>query len=105
MTLQRRFAGAVDALVSSDERVEWGRMLRAPALRTRGGHFAFASGDDLVVKLPAGRVTALIASGDGRPCEIRPGSPMREWVRVSPTHDRGLAAYLRESRDFVLGRG
>jgi hypothetical protein len=75
-------------------------MLHAPGLRTSGGFFAFSSGDDVVVKLPAARVAALIAEGRGRPCVIRKGSPMREWVRLATDDDR-LVELVGEARAFV----
>lgn len=76
-------------------------MLRAPALKTAGTVYAFASGEDLVVKLPAVRVSELIATGTGRPCDPTRGRPMRQWVRLSPADDAVCAAYVRESRRFV----
>ena len=80
---------------------ELGRMLHAPGLKTAGTFYAFATGDDLVVKLPAARVAALIATGVGRPCETRPGRPMRQWVRLAPPDEESCTAYLVEAREFV----
>lgn len=82
---------------------EMGRMLHSPGLKTAGMFYAFAAGDDLVVKLPAARVTALIATGVGRPCEPRPGRPMRQWVRLAPVGEGICTAYLVEAREFVAG--
>jgi hypothetical protein len=79
-------------------------MLHAPGLRTAGRFFAFATTSDLVVKLSAERVGELIGSGAGRPCEIRRGTPMREWVRLSPTSPRECAIYAIEARDFVASQ-
>ncbi len=56
---------------------ERGRMLHAPGQKTAGKFYAFPSGDDLVVKLPAVRVAEVIATGAGRPCEPRKRRPMK----------------------------
>jgi hypothetical protein len=77
---------------------EEGRMLRSPGLRTGGRFYAFTSGDEVIVKLPAARVADLVASGAGQPCSPRPGRPMREWVRL-PAPD--CLPYVLEARAFV----
>ena len=100
MTLDRRFATVSANLVAQDPAVEQGRMLHAPGLKISGKFFAFAARDELYVKLPAARVKELLDSGAGRSCEIRKGSPMREWIRLSPIDDAS-GAYLNEARDFV----
>ena len=83
---------------------EEGRMLNAPGLKAGGKVYAFAGGDgDVIVKLPAARVTELVGSGEGQPCSPRPGRPMREWV-VVPAADLGRClAYVLEARGFVSG--
>ncbi|MFI6583096.1 hypothetical protein [Embleya sp. NPDC050493] len=80
-----------------------GRMLHSAGLRTAGRFYAFVTGDDLTVKLPAPRVSELIATGAGRPCEPRRGRPMRQWVRVTPAGADACTAYLLEARAFVAG--
>ncbi len=104
MSLDRQFATASARLVARDPTVEQGRILRALGLKTYGRFFAYSTGDDLVVKLPAARVGVLIASGTGRPVEVHKGSPLREWVCVRPADEDTCAAYLTEARDFVAGR-
>ncbi len=95
-----RFSELAARLLAADPSVTAARMLHAPGLRTAGGFFAFSNGRDVVVKLPAARVAALVAAGEGRPCVIRKGSPLREWVCLDPGHDR-LDALVTEARDFV----
>jgi hypothetical protein len=106
VSIAEQFATAAEDLLARDETVERGRMLQSPGLRSAGRFFAFVTTSDLVVKLPAGRVAELVHSGTGRPCEIRHGAPMREWVRLSPTDPRSCARYLSEACDYVsqLGR-
>jgi hypothetical protein len=101
MSVERQFATVSARLLGDDRSVEEGRMLRARGLKTGGKFFAFAARDDLFVKLPAARVKTLIVSGAGRPCELRKGAPMREWVRVTPADEESCAAYVMEARDFV----
>ena len=76
-------------------------MLHAIGLKTAGTFYAFTTRDDLVVKLPAARVTELIASGAGRACDPRGGRPMRQWVRITPDDEPSCTAYVTEARDFV----
>jgi hypothetical protein len=76
-------------------------MLRSVGLKTSGKFYAFTTGDELIVKLPAGRVSDLIARGEGRPCDPRGGTPMREWIRLAPLDLDACAAYVCEARGFV----
>lgn len=80
-------------------------MLQAPAVRTSGSCYAFASAADIMVKLPASRVRELVDGGEGLPCETRPGRPMKEWVCIPEPGDESALAYLLEARAFVAGSG
>ncbi|MGY2066988.1 hypothetical protein [Blastococcus sp. SYSU DS0619] len=97
------FAAAADRLLAQHPGDEQARMLHAPGLRTGGKFYGFAAADALVVKLPADRVAALIAGGQGEPCSPRPGRPMREWVEIRDPDEAACLAYLREARAFVTG--
>jgi hypothetical protein len=56
----------------------------------------------LVLKLPAPRVDALIASGAGQRYEPGPGRPMKEWVSLEPASaDDSWLPLAREALDFV----
>ena len=79
-----------------------GRMLHSLGLRTGGKFYAFASGTDVIVKLPAARVAELVASGSGSPCETKPGRPMREWVQLPVVDVDSCLAAVLEARAFVL---
>jgi len=85
--------------------VERGRMLSASGFRdpAAGKFFAFVTRGQLVVKLPAERVTELIASGEGRVFDAGKGRPMREWVGLVPADEAACASYMREARKFVAG--
>lgn len=104
MIVEREFAAVCEQLLA-DGGVELGRMLHATGLKTAGKFFAFTTAGDLVVKLPSKRVRELIASGRGRPCEPRTGSPMREWVCLRPADQEACAAYVLEARGFVATHG
>lgn len=104
MSFERQFAAVSAKLVARDVTVQKGRMLHARGLKAGGRFFAFATPESLVVKLPAARVSELIGSRVGRPCEIRKGSPMREWVRLTPADEDACGAYVSEARDFVAGQ-
>ena len=84
---------------------EQGRMLHSPGLRTGGTFYGFSAGDDLIVKLPAGRVQELLESGRGLPCSPRPGRPMREWVRIPAPDEETCVSYLSEARAFLTASG
>lgn len=58
-------------------------------------------GDALVVKLPAGRVAELIASGVGGPFGTGQRRPMNEWVTIPDTHGAQWEGLAREAFDFV----
>jgi hypothetical protein len=61
--------------------------------------FATLRGDALLLKLPAGRVAQLIASGHGTAFDANKGRPMKEWVLANREADwEGLA---REAAAFV----
>ena len=67
--------------------VERGTMMGYPCLRLEGTFFACqARSGELVLKLPAERVLALVESGDGEPFAPA-GRTFREWVAL-PTPDR-----------------
>jgi hypothetical protein len=100
--MQQLFDEVAARMVSSHEDIELGRALASEGLKVRGKLFGFVWKDKgIVVKLPAQRVTALIASGEGGVFDRGRGTPMREWVCVWPEDVPRCEAYLAEARDFV----
>jgi len=78
------------------------RHVGTATLGVEGRIAAFTPEDRLVVKLPADRVAALVASGDGLPFPTgRP--PMREWVAVASDDPDVWRVLLGESLTFVGG--
>ncbi len=73
----------------------------ADALTVNGSIFAMVRDGALVVKLPAARVRALLASGDGAPFDAGRGRPMKEWVAVAAVDPGAWQALAEEARVFV----
>ncbi len=74
------------------------------AVRFRGKIFAMLVRGRLVVKLPAGRVDALAAAGDGVHFDANKGTPMREWLSLDPDSGQDWLALAREALDFARSR-
>lgn len=96
------FAAVRERVLALHPGDEEGRMLHSTGLRTGGKFYAFASGADVIVKVPAARVAELVASGEGSPCETRPGRPMREWVQLPVVDVDSCLTAVLEARAFVL---
>ncbi len=90
----------------ADPSVSRSTMMAFQCLRLDGRFFASIDRDskDLVIKLPSGRVDALVASGQGM--VFAPNHRVfREWVAV-PTLDReAWAALLGEAKAFAADSG
>lgn len=71
------------------------------ALRVNGKIFAMLVRGRLVVKLPKGRVTELVGSGEGVNFDANKGKPMKEWFNLSPDSTLSWSALARESLAFV----
>ncbi len=71
------------------------------ALRYRGKIFAMLVRGRLVVKIPAGRIAALVDAGDGTPFDANKGTPMKEWLRLDPESELDWLALAREALEFA----
>jgi TfoX/Sxy family transcriptional regulator of competence genes len=70
-------------------------------LRIHNRIFAMLVRGKLVVKLPARRVDALIATGAGQRYEPGPGRLMKEWVSLDPSSADTWLPLAREAMEFV----
>jgi hypothetical protein len=71
------------------------------ALRYRGKIFAMLVRGQLVVKIPADRVAALINAGHGSAFDANKGTPMREWLSVDPESSLDWLALATEALHFA----
>jgi TfoX/Sxy family transcriptional regulator of competence genes len=94
-----RFRPVVRAF-ESDPHVTRGMMMSSYGLKVGGKIFAMFGRGKFVVKLPKGRVDALVAAGKGSRFEPGPGRVMKEWIAFTDG-DRGWATLAREAYDFV----
>ena len=88
-----------------DESVSKGTMMGFPCLRVKGDFFASADhrSGDLIVKLPAERVQALIDADEGEPFAPN-GRRFREWVRIVDRDADRWEALIIEARSFVSAK-
>jgi TfoX/Sxy family transcriptional regulator of competence genes len=73
------------------------------ALKTGGKIFAMVVHGALVLKLPAARVEALVAGGQGRPFDSGSGRVMKEWVALDG-RERTWLELAREAAAYVGSR-
>lgn len=94
------FESVADALLG-DSTIAKAKMFGSQGLKVGGKVFAMVVKGKLVVKLPEGRVAALIASGKGERFDPGHGRPMKEWVAVERRAEREWRGLVEEARDFV----
>jgi hypothetical protein len=71
------------------------------ALRFDNRIFAMLVRGRLVLKLPAERVDALIATSDGVRFDANKGTPMKEWLSLDPESGRSWLLLAHEALDFA----
>jgi hypothetical protein len=80
------------------------RAFGSTSLKTDGRVFAMLVQDRLVVKLPAGRVSALVAEGVGDPFDPGHGRIQREWLSVRGEDLADWRPLAVDSEAFVARR-
>jgi hypothetical protein len=100
---QELFWALVEPLYA-DPAVRRSTMMGLPCVRLDGRFFASLDRltGALLVKLPAERVTALVAAGEGEPFAPA-GRVFREWVAVPRPDREGWSALLAEARNHAGG--
>lgn len=100
------FWGLAAPLLARPDTAE-GKIMSSRCLRVNGDFCAMvARSGDLVVKLPAARVSELIDEGTGQPFAPA-GKVFKEWLAVPPGEaegwELGWQALLNESHAFIRG--
>jgi hypothetical protein len=105
--IRDRYEDLVDELIGIDGVTppRGGGGFGRSALRYEGKIFAMLVRGRLVLKLPAGRVTALIRSGHGVAFDANKGSPMREWLSLDPGSSLAWLPLATEALDFARANG
>ena len=99
---ERRYAEVVDGFLGRANVSQEGKGFGSTALKVNGHIFAMLTPRmEFVVKLPRGRVLALIASGDGLAYEAGKGRPMKEWVVIKPESPLSWTTLAEEALGFV----
>jgi hypothetical protein len=97
------------ASLSKDPRVDPPEMAKAKGfgskgLKVRRRMFAFfSSKGELVFKLPAARVEALVAAGRGHRFDPGHGRLMKEWLAVDGGTRAGWTRLAQEALEFAAG--
>ena len=100
---EERYEDLIDELVRLDgvtppaRRSGFGRS----AVRFHGKIFVMFVRGSLVLKLPAPRVEALVAGGDGVHFDANKGTPMKEWLSLDPGSGQEWLPLAREALDFA----
>ena len=79
-----------------------GKMFGSSGLRTGRKFFAVWWHDQLVVKVPAARLTELVEAGQGRLFEPMEGRPMNGWIVLADSVD--WPAVVEEARAYVAAQ-
>jgi len=107
MTPSARYESLVKTILSESRSAKIGEgkgFGSTGQLKVDGRIFAMLVRGQLVLKLPADHVDALVDSGDGEHFDAGKRRPMREWLALSPTSHKSWLALAREAMAFVSRR-
>lgn len=99
-----RFASLAEALLA-DAGVSEGRMFGSQGLKVGGKVFAMLVKEQLVVKLSAERVEALVDAGVGDRFDPGHGRLMKEWIAIPSGTGVDWLALAREAKSYLTARG
>jgi hypothetical protein len=100
---ERRYEDLIDGLVgiAGVTPPQGGSGFGRSAVRFQKKIFVMLVRGRLVLKLPAGRVDALIAAGEGVRFDANKGTPMKEWFSLDPESELAWLPLAREALDFA----
>jgi hypothetical protein len=100
---EERFQDLVDELVGTDGVTppRGGGGFGRSGLRFQNRIFAMFVRGRLVLKLPAPRVDALVAAGEGAHFDANKGTPMREWLSLDPASGLPWLPLAAEALEFA----
>ena len=100
---QERYEDLIDELAGLDGVTPppGGAGFGRSSVRFHGKIFVMFVRGSLVLKLPAARVEALAAAGEGVHFDANKGTPMKEWLSLDPDSGQPWLALAREALDFA----
>jgi hypothetical protein len=100
---QERYEDLIDDLVGLDGVTPppGGAGFGRSSVRFHGKIFVMFVRGSLVLKLPAARVEALVAAGEGVHFDANKGTPMKEWLSLDPDSGQPWLPLAREALDFA----
>jgi hypothetical protein len=100
---EKRYEDLIDGLVgiAGVTPPQGGSGFGRSAVRFQKKIFVMLVRGRLVLKLPAERVDALVAEGEGVRFDANKGTPMKEWFSLDPESDLAWLALAREALDFA----
>lgn len=103
MTPEDRYQDLIDALTGTPGVTPppGGTGFGRNSMRLNGKLFAMLVNGRLVVKIPAGRVSELVAGGHGSRFDANKGTPMKEWFSLDPDSDLEWLPLAREAVEFA----
>ena len=105
MTPEQRYEDLVDEFADEDGVLppQGGSGFGRSAVRFQKKIFVMLVRGRLVLKLPADRVDALIAAGEGVRFDANKGTPMKEWFSLDPDSEVPWLPLAQEALDFARG--
>ncbi len=100
---EQRYEDLIDGLVGTAGVTppQGGSGFGRSAVRFQKKIFVMLVRGRLVLKLPVGRVDALIAAGEGVRFDANKGTPMKEWFSLDPESELPWLPLAREALDFA----
>ena len=109
-TPEQRYAAVSKVLLGSpgvtqpSDEARAKRSFGSTGLRIQNKIFVMLARGRLVLKLPAQRVDALIASGDGERFDPGHGRLMKEWLVLNPASKQEWLPLAQEAMKFVASK-